>query len=955
MSVPLEASIVRIFATEGGVVGTGFLVGETTVLTCAHVITTALGITHDAPTAPEMSISLDFPLIATGYKLTAQVIFWQSVQADGGGDIAVLHLKNPLPEGTRIARLVTADDLWDHIFRAFGFPRSHDQGVWASGKLRAREATGWVQIEDVKITGTRVQQGFSGSAVWDEQLDGVVGMVVAADEDTSKIAYIIPSTVLVKAYPALGQQAIPPCPYRGLLAFREQDAPFFFGREAFIEQLITAVQEKQFVAVIGSSGSGKSSVVFAGLLPRLSHRERWSITTLRPGSAPLHNLAYTLIALLDQGLSEIDRLSESNKLIRRLISDEISVSDVINRIVQKQQEVQFLLFVDQFEELYTLCQDGGERSHFLNALLSLFRSSAFKVIITLRADFLGYALSNRPFADALQYHDLKIGPMTRQELRRAIEEPAKKLSVTLEDGLTDRILDAVELEPGNLPLVEFTLTRLWAAQKYGKLTHQAYDAIGGVEQALADYAEDFYTRLSEDEQMRIRQIFIQLVRPGEGTADTRRLATRDEIGETNWTLVTRLSDARLVVSGRDTITDIETVEVVHEALIREWKRLAGWMEDNREFRLWQERLRSSVHQWEASGHSGDALLRGVLLDEAKEWILEHPQDLGAAEREFLRASISPEWERLATLRETNALTFRFVILKLRGCLLWFLAVLELPLFARFVLQFLGADSSSIFTEVLYAITGVILYPFHSILKPTNLDGHQAEWSTLVGIVVYWLLFLLIVNFLQWLVSPPEENEPWYRRITKLLAIPSRRGALSMEEIREEQEGISKQEQERIREAQSRMDSIGQALTLLVTVEKEEDAFEELPSQYVYPDRTDEQAQTWEHEEVPKPWIDTLSHTIIEESQFDSSSSAIIYLLPEETLVDICTRLALLQQEQITFFCPSHMRLQDQVSWDFLHKQAEKQGKEVSVICSNHKIRAMAKRANFDVAPNFIGK
>lgn len=850
MSIPLEASIVRIFATEGGVVGTGFLVGETTVLTCAHVITTALGITHDAPTAPEMLISLDFPLIATEHKLTAQVIFWQSVQANGGGDIAVLHLKNPLPEGTRVARLVTADDLWDHTFRAFGFPRSHDQGVWASGKLRAREATGWMQIEDVKITGTRVQQGFSGSAVWDEQLDGVVGIVVAADEGTSKIAYIIPSTVLVKAYPALGQQAIPPCPYRGLLAFREQDAPFFFGREAFIEQLITAVQEKQFVAIIGSSGSGKSSVVFAGLFPRLSHRERWSITTLRPSSTPLHNLVYTLITLLDQGLSEIDRLSESNKLVRHLISGAISVSDVINRIVQKQLEVQFLLFVDQFEELYTLCQDGGERLHFLNALLSLFQSPAFKVIITLRADFLGYALTNRPFADALQYHDLKIGPMTRQELRRAIEEPAKKLSVTMEDGLTNRILDAVELEPGNLPLVEFTLTRLWAAQKYGMLTHQAYDTIGGVEQALAAYAEDFYTRLSEDEQMRIRQIFIQLVRPGEGTADTRRLAIRDEIGEANWTLVTRLSDARLVVSGRDTITGVETVEVVHEALIREWKRLAEWMEDNREFRLWQERLRSSLHQWKATGYSSDALLRGVLLDEAKKWILEHPRDLGAAEKEFLRASVYPEMDKaqeemdlLEVPRYEEALTVRFAILKLRGCLLWFLAVLELPLFARFVLQFLGADSSNIFTRVLYAITGVILYPFHSILKTTNLDGHQAEWSTLVGIVFYWLLFLLIVNFLQWLVSAPEGDEPWYRRITKLLAIPSRRGALSPGRIRENQEVISNEEQERIRKAQSRMDINRQVLTLLDTVEDEEDAFEELPLLYAYPDMTDEQTRT----------------------------------------------------------------------------------------------------------------
>src|SRR5205085_2176204 len=125
--------------------------------------------------------------------------------------------------GTAVVRLVVAEDLWDHTFRAFGFPNYHDQGVWASGKLRAREATGWVQIEDIKAVGKRVQQGFSGGAVWDEQLDGVVGMVVAANEDASRVAYIIPTNMLIKACSALGQQAIPPCPYRGLFAFREQD------------------------------------------------------------------------------------------------------------------------------------------------------------------------------------------------------------------------------------------------------------------------------------------------------------------------------------------------------------------------------------------------------------------------------------------------------------------------------------------------------------------------------------------------------------------------------------------------------------------------------------------------------------------------------------------------------------------------------------------------------------
>src|SRR5205823_2099871 len=157
-----------IFASDGDIVGTGFLVGEMVVLTCTHVVATALGIAADEPVAPEQSIKFDFPLVASGCRLSARVIFWQPIQADNSGDIALLQVEHAPPEGANVARLVIAEDLWEHPFRVFGFPDHHDQGVWASGKLRAREATGWIQIEDVKTTGKGVQRGFSGGAVWDE-------------------------------------------------------------------------------------------------------------------------------------------------------------------------------------------------------------------------------------------------------------------------------------------------------------------------------------------------------------------------------------------------------------------------------------------------------------------------------------------------------------------------------------------------------------------------------------------------------------------------------------------------------------------------------------------------------------------------------------------------------------------------------------------------------------------
>ncbi len=339
-------------------------------------------------------------------------------------------------------------------------------------------------------------------------------------------------------------------------------------------------------------------------------------------------------------MSETDQLVEINKLARAFGEGNITLQDVVRRILEKHSSTRLLLVADQFEELYTLCKDGLECQLFLDRFLEgLNNSPNFRLIFTLRADFLGYALSYRPFADALQNADVKLGPMNRQELEDAIAKPAQMLSVRIEEGLTERILAAVEKSPGNLPLLEFALTQLWAKQRNSQLTHDTYEKIGGVEKALASYAEEVYCLLSEDDQQRVQRVFIQLVRPGEGTEDTRRLATRAEVGEDNWDLVTGLANARLVVTGRDEGVGEETVEIVHEALIREWENLRGWLEADRSFRTWQERLRGTRGQWAATGKDEGGLLRGVPLAEAEDWQQKRPEQLSQAEREFIQASV----------------------------------------------------------------------------------------------------------------------------------------------------------------------------------------------------------------------------------------------------------------------------------------------------------------------------
>jgi hypothetical protein len=205
------------------------------------------------------------------------------------------------------------------------------------------------------------------------------------------------------------------------------------------------------------------------------------------------------------------------------------------------------------------------------------------LLLTLRADFMGHALAYRPFADALQDAALMMGPMSRDELRRAIEEPAQVQGAAFEAGLVERLLDDVGEEPGNLPLLEFALKLLWEKQRDGWLTHTGYEEIGRVEGALARYADQVLGELDEQEQERARHIFVQLVHPGEGTEDSRRVATRAQVGAENWGLVHYLADKRLVVTGQDA-TGKEIVEVVHEALIQRWGQLHAWMETDRAFR-----------------------------------------------------------------------------------------------------------------------------------------------------------------------------------------------------------------------------------------------------------------------------------------------------------------------------------------------------------------------------------
>ena len=458
-----------------------------------------------------------------------------------------------------------------------------------------------------------------------------------------------------------------PSPYRGLFAFREEDAHFFFGRDRFVDRLVEAVNHHQIIPIIGPSGSGKSSILYAGLVPKLRTWNDWLICHFRPGAKPFQALGAAMTPLMEPGLGQLDQYTYGRRLAQQLRTDPEKFNGHINRLLQRHPRANHvLIIIDQFEELFTLTQDEQERLDFIDCIVAPRLSNTYTFTLSLRADFLGQSLGYAGLAGALQENPHILGAMNRDELTEVVVKPAERQQVLFESGLAERILDDVGSEPGNLPLLEFALDTLWEHQENGVLTHQAYEKIGRVDGALTAYAEQVYADFTAEEQDKIKNIFTQLVRPGLGTQDTRRLAKRDEIGEAHWGLVQKLADTRLIVTNRS-IDGQETAEVVHEALISRWKRLQDWMNDNRNFRMWQERVRAAIHQWQENEYDLGSLLRGMALGEAEEWYTDRRDTLNENETLFIAESINIRDTRLKEAetrrrRITTALSFGLALM-----------------------------------------------------------------------------------------------------------------------------------------------------------------------------------------------------------------------------------------------------------------------------------------------------
>jgi hypothetical protein len=423
-------------------------------------------------------------------------------------------------------------------------------------------------------------------------------------------------------------------PYRGLEPFSEMDAPFFFGRESLVEEMLELVRVNNFLVVIGPSGSGKSSAVQAGLIPRLRQgavpfSQEWRYVILRPGAHPLDALSGALASLLgtsSDGRQELQRTLAENHRAMLLVTDMLGVGPSGSRLV---------LVLDQFEEIWSLSLDPKQRMQFIQLIVTAATApdSPLLIVLTIRADFYSNAIEYRPLADLISAHSLIVPQMTSDELRRAIELPARQVGLAFEPGLIDTILNDVAGEPGTLPLLQFLLRGLWEERHRGFLTNEAYYAIGGVQGALAMRAERVFSQLTQSQQAAARHVLLRLIQLGEDIPYTRRRASLAELlpasGNTAdiQATVNELTNARLLVTSRIVEDDQISVELTHEVLLRSWPRLRQWIDEERESLYIHFRLSKAAAEWEQSSRDESFLYRGLRLAAAEEFRQSHVTEL----------------------------------------------------------------------------------------------------------------------------------------------------------------------------------------------------------------------------------------------------------------------------------------------------------------------------------------
>ncbi|MFD3778175.1 ATP-binding protein [Streptomyces sp. NPDC058612] len=635
------------------------MVGPNQLVTCAHVVNVALGREKGSRSRPAdgVRVQVEFVLLgdAEGGPLrNCRVDAWDPPPGNGaaGRDVAGLTIVGGdlVPVGAGAARLLdsgsgVAGGGEVAVFGYPGVPPREVNGAWTSCLLRGSVGGGLVQLDAGSESALRAQPGYSGAPVItsDRWGDAVVGMLaVASRGGAAGDAYAIPIAEVVAAWPeALGRSALPACPYRGLQTFTAEDAEagYFVGREREVGLLRDMVRVQPLVIVTGPSGVGKSSLVAAGLEPSLAG-DGWAVATFRPGGSPYAAVARALLEVERPGTEHsLEQLEQRVQALRAEGFWEVAgkVALLTGRRIA--------LLGDQFEEVLNGGPAGEKPLEFLEAMFpppDTAQSEHVRLICTLRADFIPELLSMPSIGPRLQDRQLIVSPLDEETLSRVIIEPAALNGVTFTPGLAAAIATEASKSAGSLPLLEFALTELWPLQEDRRISFDSYYSLGGVAGALNQHAEKAYRFLSEHvHAARIRRVLLAMVRARGGAASAVRVtAQRSHLGD-DWYVAQLLAapDLRLVVISPG---GPGTAEIAHEALIREWRRLAIWVDEDADFQQWLAVL-------EERAAEGD-LLSVTRVAEAQRWLGERRPDIPQAVVDLIERSSSVILEQQKTRR-----------------------------------------------------------------------------------------------------------------------------------------------------------------------------------------------------------------------------------------------------------------------------------------------------------------
>lgn len=441
-----------------------------------------------------------------------------------------------------------------------------------------------------------------------------------------------------------------PCPYKGLASYQPEDAHSFYGREILIDELLRRIQVQRVLVVGGPSGSGKSSLVRAGLIPAvragaITDSNTWPVVLLTPGRDPVDELYFQFAKITKLPFS-LDEFTSRPTLARHLGHEGASSQSIV-------------VCIDQFEELFTLAP-ADQLSKMIEAMSAMTDPihSKIRLVITVRADFYATCAQIPWLAERITANQVLVGPMSEVELRRAILEPARRVGLYLERSLVDAVVREAGSEVGALPLVAHALVETWNRRKGGTLTLEGFRAAGGVAGAISQTADLTFEHVFDDAAKReTKRLFLRLVTPGDGTSDARRLLARSEIDSDPEAavlgrVVEGLTAARLL-----TVSD-STVQIAHEALLRTWPRLKSWIDESRDNLRTRQRISRATEEWVNEGKDPDFLYHGTHLLSMLSWVDEHGDQLTTEERGFVNASAALAERKEAEARQIELRTVR---------------------------------------------------------------------------------------------------------------------------------------------------------------------------------------------------------------------------------------------------------------------------------------------------------